>query len=122
MSSKFNRHTRFYATIFLSAYLFLVTLTIFHYHHFDYQTNLFKIENRTDRGNEDIFGKLVDSTNECIVFQFTGTVLNYSYFGTLVSARFFSPQIIKLKEIYKLPSKPKFNDNQLRAPPALVLS
>ena len=120
MNYNFNKYTNRYAYLFLAAYLFLVSLTVLHYHHIDIQLNLIKIENNSGTGTGGPFDKLVDATHECMIQQFTSTVLNYSFNAVLVSDLNVKPQIFVSKEILKISSGILYNNNPLRAPPLSV--
>ena len=69
-----------YAALF--SYLFLVSLTIFHYHHVDMNEGNYAFANYSDTG-ESPFDKIIDLTHECMIQQFAGTVINLTHLDGL---------------------------------------
>ncbi len=120
MNYHFDKYQKHYSYLFLAAYLFLLSLTVFHYHHIDITSNNFKIETDTGLNSGGPFDKLVDINHECMIQQFTRTVLNYSFNANLAVQKYIEPQVFAPKEIKTFPNHNHFNCNPLRAPPALI--
>ena len=117
MNKYFNKYTKQYSYIFLSTYLFLVSLTIFHYHHYDFQLGNYNLEQTQENQTPNPFDKFTDVNSECIVVHFSTSVVNINY------VPIFNTKI-ENKEVYlslrnnKVP-KQEFNyKHHLRAPPS----
>ena len=113
-----NKYAKLYSYVFLSAYLFLVLLTIFHYHHYDFQQGKFNLEQSPEHQNTNPFDKYFELNGECIVAHFINTISNINYFPVLSSEAANHKVYFSLVYNSKL-SKQKFNcSSQLRAPPS----
>ncbi len=109
------------ALIFLSAYVFFISLTVFHYHHVGIQLdNSRQIENTAGRQSSP-FDKLIDLTHDdCSVQQFASSILNFSFTGTFESFVNNSHE-----SITSFPAPHEKNQdvelqNPLRAPPSVL--
>ncbi len=109
-----------FAALMLLSYLFLVGLSIFHYHHIDIQTGHFEFADGNCNSTANPFDKLVDLTHTCVVQQFASTVLNYSFISIFDSIKinFIENISFSLKQNY--PFAPHYNNNRHRAPPVLA--
>ncbi len=113
----YNKYTRQYSYIFLSAYLFLITLTIFHYHHYDFQQGNYKLEQNSESQTPNPFDKFTDVNGECIVTHFSNSIDNINYVPVLSSETANCEVYFILDNHNKVP-KQEFNyKHNLRAPP-----
>ncbi len=113
-----NKYAKPYSYIFLSAYLFLVSLTIFHYHHYDFQQGNYELEQSPEHQTTNPFDKYFELNGECIVAHFTNTINNFNYVPVLSSEAANHKVYFSLIYNSKL-SNQKYNYNHyLRAPPS----
>lgn len=119
MTFEFHKYRKRYASIALFSYMFLVALTIFHYHHVDLQEGHYSIESgqETEAGP---FDKIIDLTHECTIHQFANTVINFNLVADLNLLKVTSEHESSLIEIVKQPTNPHYNSNPHRAPPSLI--
>ncbi len=120
MRFNYHKYRKQYAVIMLLAWLFLVALSIFHYHHIDIQEGNFRIETGSASTSSNPFDKEVDLTHECIIQVFAHSVLDYNFKTTFDFLGISSGQEFNYKEIVRSPSNPHYNGNPLRAPPPSV--
>lgn len=104
----------------LFPYLFLVSLTIFHYHHVDIQNGNYKFENDVSRTNSNPLDSRDDLTHECMVQQFASTVIDYNFTHVFKFVQKYYKQDYSFFNIISLQPKPHYNSNQHRAPPILL--
>lgn len=114
----FNKYAQLYSYIFLSAYLFLISLTIFHYHHYNFQAGNYKLTQSSENHTHNPFDKFSDVDSECIVSHFSNTIDNISYVPIFSSKNADCDFFLLLKNNDKVP-KQEFNyKHHLRAPPS----
>ena len=115
------KYSRYYSYLFLSAYLFLIALTIFHYHNVDLKEGNYQIEcaGNTASGPLD---KLIDLHHECLITQFSSTLLNINYAPKLFSRKYDNKVYFILDRQNRLPHHFLSKHNLLRAPPVRLLS
>ena len=113
------KYRRKYAYAALFSYLFLVSLTIFHYHHVDMVEGNYSVESSSGT-EQSPFDKLIDVTHECTVQQFAGTVINLNYSEELNIINVVNEEkfLFNEKEIHYY--APRYNGNPHRAPPPVV--
>ncbi len=116
MISILNKYRKNYSYIILASYLFLIALTVFHYHHVDIQNGNSKIENNNGSQN-DPFDKIIDLTHECTIQQFANTVINYDFTGVFNLINIKTAQSFSFDKILRLTARPIYNSNPHRAPP-----
>lgn len=118
MTNFFNKYTKEYSYIFLAAYLFLISLTIFHYHHYDFQQGHYNLEQIPESQIPNPFDKFSDVNGECIVTHFSNTIDNISYIPIISSEIADYNIYLPLKKNNRVP-KQEFNfKHRLRAPPS----
>lgn len=116
MTKKIIKYKRFISSTFLFSYIFLIALSVFHYHHVNIQNDSYKIVNeKSSEANP--FDKLVDLTHECTIQQFASTVSNYNHVVPLASIRNIGEQCFTLSEYKKNLFSSTDENNPLRAPP-----
>ncbi len=114
----FNKYKRQYSFIFLGAYLFLIALTIFHYHHYDFQQGNYKLEQTPQNQTPNPFDKFFSLNGECIVAHFINTIDKINYVPVLSSEAANNEVCLLLNIQDKIP-KQEFNyKHHLRAPPS----
>jgi hypothetical protein len=114
----FSKYTGKYACIFLGAYLFLILLTIFHYHHYNFQQGNYKLEQIPESQSPNPFDKFSEVNGECIVSHFANTIYNINYVLILNSEIANSEVCLSLNSDNIFP-KLEFNYKPyLRAPPS----
>lgn len=115
-----NKYRKIIAFSVLITYLFLVSLTIFHYHHVDIQNGNYKLENDVNRTNSNPLDSRDDLTHECMVQQFASTVIDYNFTHVFNFIQQNGKQDYSFFSIVNFQPKPYYNSNQLRAPPKFV--
>ncbi len=115
-----NKYRKKITYFVLIPYLFLVSLTIFHYHHVDIQNGDYKFENEFSGRNSNPLDSRDDLTHECMVQQFASTIINYSFTGVFNFVQEYGTQDYSFFKITSLQTKPLYNSNQHRAPPILL--
>ena len=118
MKKYFCKYTRQYSYIFLTAYLFLISLTIFHYHHYNFLQGNFNLEQVPLNQPPNPFDKFADVNGECIVTHFTNSIDNFNYIP--VFSRYAADTGINFSLFgNNKVSKQEFNyKHHLRAPPS----
>ena len=86
----FNKYIKQYFTIFLGAYLFLISLTIFHYHYYDFHQGHYNIEQFPESQTPNPFDKFTDINSECIVAHFSNSIDNVNYVPVLTGLLIWS--------------------------------
>jgi hypothetical protein len=113
----FSKYTRQYVFIFLSAYLFLISLTIFHYHHYNFQQGIYNFEQVPKDQPANPFDKFFNLNGECVVEHFVSTIDKINYVPAL-SPETANIEVDQLLNNHNKVPKQEFNHNpQLRAPP-----
>ncbi len=117
MQKIYQKYQRAFGISLLIPYLFLVAVTIFHYHHVDIRAGNYGISNSTAQGNDSPFDKLIDLSHNCSVQQFSGTVLNFTYVVSYNTEKNKFVQSVSIIQNEKLILQTDSKDNSLRAPP-----
>lgn len=117
MKFDYHKYRKQYAVTMLFAYLFLVSLTVLHYHHIDIQEGNFKIETGCADTTTNPFDKEVDLTHECTVQVVAHSVWDFNFNTTFNFVIVIGEQQFTINEIVQSPSNPHFKNNPLRAPP-----
>ena len=115
-----DKYRRKFASVVLVSYLFLVSLTIFHYHHVNIQNGNYRLENNCGATGSNPLDKRDDLTHECTIQQFANTILNYSFTTVFNIIENTGKQDFSLNEILPPTSLPHYNSNPHRAPPLSV--
>ncbi len=118
MTDYFNKYTKQYSYIFLGAYLFLISLTIFHYHHYDFHQGDYNLEQIPESQTPNPFDKFSDVNGECIVAHFSNTIDNINYVPVLSSEAANSEVYLSLNNDNKVPKREFGYKHHLRAPPS----
>lgn len=119
MNKYFNKYRKQYSFTFLGAYLFLISLTIFHYHHYNLQQGNYNFEQVPQDQSTNPFDRFFNLNGECIVEHFISTIDNISYFPALRSETINREVYLSLNVQNKVP-KQEFNyKHHLRAPPSI---
>ncbi len=117
--SKYRKH---YSYLLLAGYLFIIALSIFHYHHINLRNGNYQVESNTDKESSIPLDKLVGLDNECIVSHFASTISFINYFPII----FYSADANQTFSFLENPSKLiyviLFRNNPLRAPPSVLPS
>jgi hypothetical protein len=120
MQSYIYKYKKEYSYLLLSGYLFLVGLSVFHYHHINLENGNYKVES-SQQGNSEIpIDKLLGLDNECIVTHFASTISNISYVPKIVSGIDNNEVYISFENPDKLPHIKLSKNNLLRAPPSIL--
>ena len=115
-----RKYRKKYAALMLFSYLFLVTLSILHYHHVDIQEGNYYFISNTQNGGSGPFDKLIDGTHECTIQQFASTVLDYDYIFTPLQINNAGEEEFKVNKIIFHQVKPYYQSKRLRAPPSIL--
>lgn len=115
----YHKYRKDYAAVMLLAYLFLVSLSIFHYHHVDLQEGNLKIESGCAETGSNPFDRLIDFNHECMIQQFAHTVLDYNHITVFNFVQNTGEQEFISNEIIQYPSYSHYNSNPFRAPPSI---
>ncbi len=115
--SYFHKYIKFYSYIFLSAYLFLISQSVFHYHHYDFQQGNYKLKQVPESGIPNPFDKFSDVNGECIVIHFISSIDNINYVPFLSSEEVNIECYLLLNKHEKAPIQDFKYINHLRAPP-----
>ena len=118
MNKYFNKYTKQYSYIFLAAYLFLIALTIFHYHHYDFQQGNYNFEQVPENQTTNPFDKYFALNGDCIVLHFTKTIDNINYVPVLNSESVNIEIYLSLNTHNRVPKLQINNNHYLRAPPS----
>ncbi len=115
-----EKYRRLYTAALLAPYLFLVGLSILHYHNIDIQNGNYKLVNQVNEGSANPLDPREDLTHNCTIMQFAGTLLVYNFSSVLGfiknSGEEYLPSIAKITFIFV----PHYNSNPHRAPPSFV--
>jgi hypothetical protein len=111
---KYSRH---YSYLFLSAHLFLIGLTVFHYHHYNFQAGNYNFE-LNGKENPSPIDNLVDVNNECIVSHFSNTISTTNYVPVIISEKNNNKTYFTLENKDKSPYHILYKHSLLRAPPS----
>ncbi len=118
MSKYIYKYSRYYGYLFLSAYLFLIALTVFHYHNVDLLEGNYRLESSSTSCAAGSFDRLIDLNHECLITQFSSTVLNINYTPKLFSRKNDSKVYFLLDRHNRLPYHVLSKHSLLRAPPS----
>jgi hypothetical protein len=117
--SKYRKH---YSYLLLSGYLFLVALSVFHYHHIDILKGNYQFNSLSGENASAPIDILVGLDNECIVSHFASTISSINYFPE----NYFRYEASKTYTSFESPGKlfcvVLFRNNPLRAPPSVLPS
>jgi len=108
-----------FAALMLLSYLFLVGLSVFHYHHVDIRNGNFELSSDNNSGSSP-FDKLVDLTHSCVIQQFANSVLNFSFTSVFNCVKLNGVENISFSLKQNYTYDPHFNSNPLRAPPSII--
>ena len=117
LNKYFYKYPKQYSLIFLGAYLFLISLTIFHYHHYDFRQGNYNLEQIPGSQSPNPFDKFSDVNGECIVAHFSNTIDNINYVPFLSSEAANTGFYFSLNTHDKVPKYVINYINHLRAPP-----
>jgi hypothetical protein len=116
--SKYRRH---FTSLLLGGYIFLVALSIFHYHNIDLRNGNYQVTSHSEKNTAPI-DVLVGLDNECIVSHFASTISSINYFPEI----FYSSDENQLFTFLENPRKIFYvilsRNNPLRAPPSNLFS
>ena len=119
MNNYFNKYSKQYSYIFLSAYLFLISLTIFHYHQYDFTQGNYWLEQSHENQTPNPFDKFTDVNGECAVVHFSNSVVNI-YYVPIFNTKIESSEFYLSIRNNKVP-KQEFNyEHHLRVPPSKI--
>jgi hypothetical protein len=121
MQKYIYKYYRQYTYLFLSAYLFLIALTIFHYHKYNFQEGNYDFELNT-KENASPIDNLADVNSECTVSHFSNTISNSSYAPVVIPERNNDKTYFVLENKNELPYQILYKHNPLRAPPSILFS
>ena len=109
-----------YTAALLLPYLFLVGLSILHYHNVDIQIGNYKLVNQTNDGTTNPLDPREDLTHECTIMQFATTVLNFNFSSVLSFIKNSGVENISFTTETNYTYVTHFNSNPHRAPPAFI--
>jgi hypothetical protein len=115
----FYKYKSHYSSIFLGAYLFLISLTIFHYHHYDFRQGNYNLEQIPESQSPNPFDKFTDVNSECIVAHFSNTIDNINYVPVISSEIADYCVFISLNKNNNVPKQEYNYKHHLRAPPSI---
>ena len=118
MKNYFNKYRKQYSYIFLPAYLFLISLTIFHYHHYDFRQGNYNLEQIPVNQTPNPFDKFSDINGECIVAHFSNSIDNISYVPVISSEIADYNIYLPIKKNNRIPKQEIHFKHHLRAPPS----
>ena len=122
MQNYLYKYKRHYSSLLLSGYLFLVALSVFHYHHINLQNGNYKIESNSQANSDAPIDKILGLESECVVTHFAGTISIISYVPKIISGIDNSAVYISLENYDKLLYTKLSKNNLLRAPPSILFS
>ncbi len=112
-----DKYRRQYSTALLLPYLFLVGLSILHYHNIDIQNGNYKLAKQVNDGKPNPLDPRDDLTHECTIMQFASTVLNYSFSSVLSFIKNTGEENLPSISKITFTFEPHYNSNPHRAPP-----
>lgn len=119
MKINYHKYRKEFAAVMLLSYIFLVALSIFHYHHVDILEGHYTLESSFPETGSNPFDKLIDSTHECTIQQFAHTVLDYNHIKVFNLVQNTGEQKYSPKEISQHPFNTDYYNNPRRAPPLI---
>jgi hypothetical protein len=119
MKFKYHKYRKEFAIVILLSYLFLVALSIFHYHHVDILAGNYMLESSAPETGASPFDKLIDTTHECTIQQFAHTVLDYNHIKVFDFVQNTCEQELPIKEINQHPLDSNYDNNPHRGPPLI---
>jgi len=120
MFTLLDKYRQRYAVTLLLPYLFLVGLSIFHYHNIDIQNGNYKLINHTNEGRTNPLDSREDLTHDCTIMQFANTVLNYNFTSVLGFIKNTGVENISVNVKVYFNYELHFNSNPHRAPPSII--
>ena len=121
MRNNIYKYSRYYSYLFLSAYLLLIAITVFHYHNVDLVEGNYQLE-CTGNSSSGPFDRLIDLNHECLITQFSSTVININYAPKLFSRKYDNEVYFILDRHNRLPYHFLYKHSLLRAPPVSIPS
>ncbi len=119
MKLNYHKYRKEFAAVMLLSYLFLISLSICHYHHVDIIEGNYSLENGCAGTDSNPFDKLIDSTHECMIQQFAHTVLDYNHIKVFNFVQNTGEQEFSIKEINQHPLDSHYDSNPHRGPPLI---
>ncbi len=117
MFNHLDKYRKRYTSALLLPYLFLIALSIFHYHHVNIDSGNYKIERHTGNGTANPSDSRDDLTHECVIMQFASTVLNYSFSFNVSCVKNTAAEDFHLTKVITFKYDSHYNSNPHRAPP-----
>ncbi len=118
MRNYIYKYSRYHGYLFLSAYLFLIALTVFHHHNINLMEGNYKLESNSGDSDTTPFNRLIDFHHECLITQFSSTVLNISYAPKLFARENDNKGYFIIDRHNRLPYHILAKHSLLRAPPS----
>lgn len=122
MINYISKYKKDFSYLLLAGYIFLIGLTIFHYHHIEVRNGNYQVNSPSEKNTTAPIDILTGLDNECIVSHFTSTISSINYFPEI----FYNSND---NQIYTFLEKPDkliyiilFKNNPLRAPPSVLSS
>ena len=119
MKFKYHKYRKEFAAIMLLSYLFLVSLSIFHYHHVDIVEGNYTIESSGPETGSNPFDKLIDSTHECTIQLFAHSVLDYNHIKVFNFVQNTGEQELSIREENQHLLDSNYDSNPHRGPPLI---
>ncbi len=116
--SKYRKH---WAYLLMGGYIFLVALSIFHYHNIDLRNGNYQVTSHSEKNTAPI-DVLAGLDNECIVSHFASTISSINYFPEIFYSSDENQLYTFLENPRKLLCVVLFRNNPLRAPPSVLFS
>ncbi|HVO75240.1 MAG TPA: hypothetical protein VMT35_14515 [Ignavibacteriaceae bacterium] len=111
-----NKYRKSSAALFLSAQIFLISLTTFHFHNIDIKAGNFSFKGFQELPAAIPIDSPDDTAYNCSVQQFSTSIYNLS-FSDYYICLFQNNTYFDLSYISEKPQQEYFNSNYLRAPP-----
>ncbi len=119
MSNNIYKYKKRFSYLLLLVYLFVVALSVFHYHQIDIRSGNYQLNSSRDKNTAVPVDALVGLDAECIVTHFTSTISSINYFPEISRAGSDSRVFSFLEQPDKLSYVVLFRNNPLRAPPVV---
>ena len=117
--TKYKRRSSY---VLLLTYIFIFTLSVFHYHHIDLKNGNYYYTEESEKQSGISIDEIVGLSNECIVTHFTSTISNLNYFPEIISGENNHGVYTSLESPHKISFVVLFRNNPLRAPPPVLPS
>jgi len=122
MSNYIYKYKKRFSYLLLLVYLFVVALSVFHYHQIDIRNGDFQVSGSQDKNNSVPIDALAGLDAECIVTHFISTISSVNYFPEISYTGSDNQVFTSLEHPDKLCYVVSFGNNPLRAPPAVLPS